>query len=63
MASGASCIAGSSRISSTNRAKPAVPLANSSAKVESLRTGFTKVVIYRLKVMRSTVSIRPCMIR
>ena len=28
-----------------------------------MRTGFTNVVIYRLKVIRSTVSIRPCMMR
>ena len=61
LASGASCMAGSVRISSIKRPRPAVPLANSSAKVESFRTGLTKVVIYRLKVMRSTVSISPRM--
>lgn len=38
-------------------------MAKSSAKLESFRTGVTKAVMYRLKVIRSTVSIRPSIMR
>ena len=53
MASGASWTVGSVRMISTNRFRPAKPLASSSEKLESLRSGETKVAIYRLKVTRS----------
>ena len=44
---------GSVAISSMNRCRPAKPLENISAKFASFRTGLMKVVIYRLKVIRS----------
>ena len=49
--------------SSTKRWRPAVPFANNSAKLDNLRTGFTNVETYKLKVIRSIVSILPCIIR
>ncbi len=58
-ASGASCTAGSTRISSTNRLKPAMPLRNCSTKAASFRTGVRKVEIYRMNALRSMKVISP----
>ena len=62
-ASGASFTSGSTRMSSTNRLKPAMPLRNCSTKAANLRTGVRKVEIYSEKVTRSTRSISPRMMK